>query len=91
MAVILFGMACLACSFSIFRELGQPDSSAMHFRKAAAMCPSRISPLYYLFLLYESQGDTAGMAVTGRQLLSKPVKVPSAKTRAMRLDVRKKI
>ena len=75
----------------VFRELGQPDSSAMHFRKAAAMCPSRISPLYYLFLLYESQGDTAGMAVTGRQLLSKPVKVPSAKTRAMRLDVRKKI
>lgn len=36
----------------VFRELGQPDSSEVHFRKAAAMCPSRISPLYYLFLLY---------------------------------------
>lgn len=142
-AVILFGMTCLACSFSVFRgvnewqmtdgvskdtycatnirntvmpvadarasssrlasydtemllggvfrELGQPDSSEVHFRKAAVMCPSRISPLYYLFLLYERQGEIEDMSSIGKQLLSKPVKVPSAKTRAMRLDVRKRM
>lgn len=75
----------------VFRELGQPDSSEVHFRKAAAMCPSRISPLYYLFLLYERQGEIEDMSSIGKQLLSKPVKVPSAKTRAMRLDVRKRM
>ena len=55
------------------------------------MCPSRITPLYKLFRLYEALGDTTDMAKTGHELLNKPVKKASHDTRAMRLDVRRKL
>ena len=56
-------MACLACSFSIFRDVNE----------------------------WQVTGKWVGVYAAFTVLLSKPVKVPSAKTRAMRLDVRKRM
>ena len=76
---------------SILEKMERNTDAEMHYREASYMCPSRITPLYRLFRLYEAQGDTANMVMTGNGLLDKPVKVPSHDTRAMRLDVRRKL
>ena len=75
----------------IYRKLGNNDSAVAHLIMASEMCPSRITPLYTMFKIYESDNDTVNMNRTGRELLSHPVKIQSSKTRAMRFDVRKHI
>lgn len=74
----------------IARKMNSVDLAELHYLKAADMCPSRIGPLYSLFLLYESIGDWNKMKETGSKLLSKPIKVNSSKLRLIRLEVRKK-
>ncbi|MBR6371283.1 MAG: hypothetical protein IKS24_09465 [Bacteroidaceae bacterium] len=58
---------------------------------ASEMCPSRLSPLYSLFLLYERQEDTVRMEETARNIMEKPVKIMNRKARDIRLQVRKKM
>lgn len=74
---------------SIFQKLKKYSDAELHFMEASYMCPSRITPLYRLFRLYEERNDTASMVKVGHELLDKPVKVHSHDTRAMRLDVRR--
>ncbi len=76
---------------SVFKESGQNDLAEMHYREASYMCPSRITPLYCLFRLYEELKDEMKMEEVGRELLSKPVKISSPETRAMRLDVKRRV
>lgn len=76
---------------SILEKMERNTDAEMHYREASYMCPSRITPLYRLFRLYEAEGDTVSMVMTGNELLEKPVKIPSHDTRAMRLDVRRKL
>lgn len=74
---------------SICQKLKKYSDAELHFMEASYMCPSRITPLYRLFRLYEERNDTASMVKVGHKLLDKPVKVHSHDTRAMRLDVRR--
>lgn len=74
---------------SICDKLKEFSDAELHYMEASYMCPSRITPLYRLFRLYEEQNDTASMIKVGRELLDKPVKVHSHDTRAMRLDVKR--
>ena len=76
---------------SIYQKMGLDLAAESHYKEASYMCPSRITPLYKLFRLYEALGDTTDMAKTGHELLNKPVKKASHDTRAMRLDVRRKL
>ena len=76
---------------NIHQKMSNYDDAEIHYWEAAYMCPSKIMPLYRLFKLYEEQGDTVNMVNIGHKLLDKPVKVHSRDTRAMRLDVRRKL
>jgi hypothetical protein len=76
---------------SICQKMELNVDAETHYRTASNMCPSRITPLYRLFRLYEEQGDTANIIIIGHELLNRPVKVASHETRAMRLDVRRKL
>lgn len=76
---------------SICQKIGLNVDAETHYREASYMCPSRITPLYSLFRLYEEQGDTTNIVIVGHELLDKPVKVASHETRAMRLDVKRKL
>lgn len=76
---------------SIYQKMGLDAAAESHYKEASYMCPSRITPLYKLFRLYEALGDTTDMAKTGHKLLNKPIKKASHDTRAMRLDVRRKL
>lgn len=73
----------------ICQKMEMYGDARLHYSEASYMCPSRITPLYRLFRLYEEQNDTANMVKVGHELLNKPVKVHSHDTRAMRLDVRR--
>lgn len=55
------------------------------------MPPSRITPLFSLFRLYEEERDTIHMILTGQEILEKPVKIQSHDTRAMRFEVNRKL
>lgn len=75
----------------IYHKTGQDRESVMHFRLASDMCPSRISPLYSLFRLYEDLNDTINMIKIGNEMIEMPIKIHSYDTRAMRLEVRRKL
>lgn len=74
---------------SIYNNIGEYTEAQRHYKEASEMCPSRITPLYCLFRLYEQQHDTTLMLEYGGKLLSKPVKISSHDTRLMRLDVKR--
>ena len=76
---------------SVYQKMRRFRDAESHFMVASYMCPSRITPLYRLFRLYEEQGDSSSMDEVGRKLLDKPVKIQSRETRAMRLDVRRTV
>lgn len=76
---------------SVCQKMRKFHDAESHYMVASYMCPSRITPLYRLFRLYEEQGDSSSMVEIGRRLLDKPVKIQSRETRAMRLDVRRTI
>jgi len=75
---------------NIYFKTNETRNAELHFMKAAEMCPSKITPLFSLFVLYELTGDTNQMIETGKQVLSLPIKVNSSEIRAMRFYVRKK-
>lgn len=76
---------------NIHERLGAYSDAEKHYFMASEMCPSRLSPLYSLFLLYERQEDTVRMEETARNIMEKPVKIMNRKARDIRLQVRKKM
>ena len=76
---------------NIHERLGSYSDAEKHYIMASEMCPSRLSPLYSLFLLYERQEDTVRMEETARIIMQKPVKIMNRKARDIRLQVRKKM
>lgn len=75
----------------IYFALGQLQESEAHYLMASRMCPSRITPLYCLFKLYESSGNNEAQNKVGKELLNKPVKIMNDKAKAMRLEIRMKM
>ena len=76
---------------NIHEKLGAYNFAEKHYIMASEMCPSRLSPLYSLFLLYEQQEDSVKMEETARNIMDKPVKIMNRKARDIRLQVRKKM
>ena len=87
-------LAKLSCYDSVLlegdieRDLGHISEAESCYRLASCMCPCRFLPLYRLFRLYQETGRDADMRSIGRDILSKPMKVPSADVRRIRLSVR---
>ena len=60
------------------------------YRRAHWMVPSRFVPIYEMYNVAEEVGDTATAAALAREILAKPVKVPSRETLEMIEDVRRR-
>ena len=58
------------------------------YRRAHWMVPSRFAPLYEMYNVASASGDTAAAAALAREMMAKPVKVPSRETLDMIEDVR---
>ena len=72
----------------IERNLGLGAEAESSYRLASGMCPCRFIPLYRLFRMYQDAGRDSEMRSVGQEILSKPMKVPSAEVRRIRLSVR---
>lgn len=60
------------------------------YRRAHWMVPSRFAPLYEMYNVASASGDTAAAAALAREIMAKPVKVPSRETQEMIDDVRRR-
>lgn len=59
------------------KHLKHYDEAKTCLQKASNMCPNRFTPLFELFKLYETTGESALMEKTGQALLKKEVKIHS--------------
>lgn len=60
-----------------YYHLGKFTEAERHYLQAARMCPNRFLPLYRLVLLYEQTGQQNEAFRLARQIVNKPVKIPS--------------
>ena len=74
----------------IHRALGDRRAAMRCYRRAHWMVPSRFVPLYEMYNVAEERGDTAASRAIAREILAKPVKVPSRETLEMIEDVRRR-
>ena len=87
-------LAIMSCYDSVLlrgdieRNLGLGAEAESSYRLASGMCPCRFIPLYRLFRMYQDAGRDSEMRSVGQEILSKPMKVPSAEVRRIRLSVR---
>lgn len=72
----------------IFRAQGQQDSTLYYYGRAHEMCPSRLTPLYEMFSVFRSAGDTVRCRQMQKTILAKPVKVKSKVAEEMLKEVR---
>lgn len=59
------------------KHLKHYDEAKTCLQQASNMCPNRFTPLFELFKLYETTGESALMKKTGQALLKKDVKIHS--------------
>ncbi len=72
----------------IHRALGDRRAAMRSYRRAHWMVPSRFVPLYEMYNVAAEDGDTATSRSLAREILSKPVKVPSRETLEIIEEVR---
>ncbi len=68
----------------LYEETGQYADAIANFHKASNIAPQLFYPPYRLVSLYYATGDEAKALKTARQLMNKPIKVPSPKIDNMR-------
>ena len=88
---LLFGSdpVVFNCMGDNYRNLGMyKEAENMYFR-ALQIVPSRHLPLYLLMKLYQETGEIEKAKAMAKELLEKPVKVPSAAIRNMHDEARK--
>ena len=74
----------------IHRALGDLPAAMRSYRRAHWMVPSRFAPLYEMYNVASASGDTAAASALAREIMAKPVKVPSRETLDMIEDVRRR-
>ena len=57
------------------------ERAERHYRQAAWMCPNRFLPLYQLMNMYRQTGRKEKAQVLAKEIVEKPVKVPSPTVR----------
>ena len=58
------------------------------YQRAHWMVPSRFAPLYEMYNVASACGDTAAASALAREMMAKPVKVPSRETLEIIEEVR---
>lgn len=61
----------------LYEQRGEDIRAEAHYRRASLMCPNRFVPLHRLVLLLDRTGRADEAVRLARQLVEKPVKVPS--------------
>lgn len=69
-----------------YRDLGAAREAEAAYRKAWAMVPSRLYPLYRLMKFYEAEGRGDEAAVAARRIVEARPKVDSPAVRDMKTD-----
>ncbi|HCN54023.1 MAG TPA: hypothetical protein DIS88_09605 [Prevotella sp.] len=67
-----------------YKDMKQYPLAEWAYRKAYAMMPNRIYPLYQLMLLYQVSGQRGKMRQMARKILEFRPKVPSPATREIK-------
>lgn len=68
---------------------GKWDLALSHYAKASQMCPNRFRPLYMQIMVYDHRQEYDSAAQLARELLVKPVKIPSDEIRQMQSEARR--
>lgn len=74
-----------------YNDMRQYRLAEQSYRKAFAVMPNRIYPLYQLMLLYEETGDSVKMRAMARRVLRMKCKVESPATREMKEKAKEKL
>jgi len=70
-----------------YQQLKDYTKAEQHYRKAAAMCPAKFSPLYGLAKMYNETGRKDNAIVIAQQIIHKPVKIASPTVVAIRREM----
>lgn len=68
--------------------MGACAQAEAHYRKAYALLPNRLYPLYRLMLLYRDRGEWEKMRATAHRVMAFKEKRPSAAVREMKCEAR---
>ena len=91
---VKLSLEVMSCYYSVLlkgdieSDLGMNSEAEASYHLASRMCPCRFLPLYRLYYLYQKSGRDEEMQSVGSEILSKPMKIPSANVRRIRLNVR---
>jgi hypothetical protein len=70
-----------------YEKLNQHEAAAGHYKKAAAMCPAKFTPLYRLAKLYDAADRRSEALALARLITGKKVKIPSATVAAIKREM----
>lgn len=71
-----------------YTDMNIHDKAIMHLQKARYMCPARFIPLYELFQLYKTIGKIEDAKNIAKEIINKPVKIPSSKINFIQIEIR---
>jgi len=71
------------CMGDNYKSISDYEKAETMYLRAMQIVPSRFLPLYLLMKLYDESGQTEKALATARELLEKPVKVPSQAIKEM--------
>ena len=74
-----------------YNDMRQYRLAEQSYRKAFAIMPNRIYPLYQLMLLYEETGDSVKMSAMAQRVLRTKCKVESPATREMKEKAKERL
>ena len=74
-----------------YSAIGQPSNAIRHYENASYMCPSRIEPMYRIFLIEKESNSSEKAVDTARKILSKETKIPSMEASKMRMELKRYI
>ena len=72
-------------------HIGHIKQAITVYRHASDMIPNRFIPLESMMNLYQKTGDTINARLVAKEILAKPVKVPSPQVEEIKRKARDKI
>ena len=74
-----------------YYKLGKYEFATQHYKEASHMCPNRFSPLYGIFIIYNTTNNINQAIDYGHTILNKPIKIKSTLLYDILLDVQEKM
>lgn len=74
-----------------FKKTGDFCRAKASYMLASQMCPNRFMPLYSLVSIYDSLGQPEAAVKLAREIIDKPVKIPSGTVTAIKNRMRERV